>query len=227
MLNMKKKIFHTLFLLIAFLLSGELSAQAILGVRSISFPDTVFTNTNYTVEVIIENKGNSPYTGIVNVYYTTDTTASNQFLDSVTVTNLDSSDVVQLVVNNFQFNSTAFLFGGNIVVVWPTGSVATADSATTPVYVIDDTGIKDGTGINENIYIFPNPVKNKLFINCYDIKNSIEQVRIYNLIGKEIFKSEESPGVINTDNYRQGIYFMELRLKDGTQVIKKFIKSSS
>ena len=201
------------------------NAQVVLGVSAVSFPDTVVENTNYTVEIEIENKGNDSYSGLITIYYAIDSIFTNlAVFDSVTVANLDPLEKVNISRNDFQFNAPHFLKGNNIVVVWPTGNFSTADSASAIVHVVDKTGIISNLyQLNSQVNIFPNPAKDKLFIS-FSEKNNLEQVRIYNIVGEEIFSSKENLHVVNISEYIEGIYFIELQFSKDKKLIKKFVK---
>jgi hypothetical protein len=76
---------------------------------------------------------------------------------------------------------------------------------------------------NENeILLFPNPVKNSLSINIP--KNG--RMSVYDSSGKEIFSSTVNNGVtvLNTGNYCSGIYFLKYITENGSACLK-FLKA--
>ena len=90
---------------------------------------------------------------------------------------------------------------------------------------IDDVTLTPCTGIEEQtagqLKIYPNPVKNELRIK--NAASKIEEIKIFDVMGKEILKTEtrnhEPEVIINTSNFEKGIYIIELN-----GVRKKFIK---
>ncbi|MDH7914033.1 FG-GAP-like repeat-containing protein [Winogradskyella sp. SYSU M77433] len=61
---------------------------------------------------------------------------------------------------------------------------------------------------NTNFLIFPNPVKNIIYVNS---KTIIETIIIYNTLGKEVFKTSTQDYRYNIDlsNFKSGIYFIK------------------
>lgn len=208
-------------------LSCKVNAQATLGIFSINFPTfTVTPGSNYPVEVIIQNTGSLPYTGPVDINYHTDSIAT-KLLFSITTT-LNPGDTLKYQTNTFQFNAPDFHTGLNIVVVWPTGNgIATSDTAVTHVTLGFGAGINEKTNNDDHLILYPNPANNKLFIS-FDSKSKVEQVRVYDIMGREFFVSDrnEIPNdFINVSYYPCGVYYIEMILQNGTRIKKKFIKS--
>ena len=100
---------------------------------------------------------------------------------------------------------------------------ATLGSKTTfDYYILDNDGI---TSINENynsnqISIFPNPTTNTLFINGLP-KNS--NIKIFDVLGKEVLNFETTNNQINISNLQSGIYILKIE-NENKIVTKKFIK---
>jgi hypothetical protein len=87
-------------------------------------------------------------------------------------------------------------------------------------------------GVNEflkqdDFYVFPNPTSETL-----SIKANIEGVHkldyeIFDVLGKSILKNEVndvSTFNVNVSEFKSGIYFMRLQIKDSF-IVKKFIKN--
>lgn len=81
-----------------------------------------------------------------------------------------------------------------------------------------------GDGITENqsnIRIYPNPVKDHLFIN---VDGEINEISIYNLTGAIIYNSNKvDNNVINVTELVNGAYIVKVRTSD-TEYFKRFIK---
>ncbi len=72
--------------------------------------------------------------------------------------------------------------------------------------------------LNKKSSIYPNPVKNELFIQS---EQPISSLTIYNAMGKLISSHENTP-VISTANLKQGMYF--IKINNGGEEVFKFIK---
>jgi endonuclease I len=75
----------------------------------------------------------------------------------------------------------------------------------------------------ETIQIYPNPIKDKLFIN---LKTPSEtRITIYNILGKQVLNATLlNSGSIYTNNLRSGIYILKIRQGDNS-ISKKLIKN--
>jgi hypothetical protein len=87
--------------------------------------------------------------------------------------------------------------------------------------------ISDLFNSNFEYYLFPNPVREKVYITS-NKKNLIKSVRFFNSIGQEqnvkfIQNSFTDYMEINTSLLSPGVYFVELTT-DGINVVKKVIK---
>ena len=136
------------------------------------------------------------------------------------------------VVKNWQFVNCISLGQVDSLTFEMKSSDNNAFGMKTPAFFsIDHLTIQSTVGIKElnnisNIYIYPNPTKQTLFIN-YESKNPHElNIHITDISGKEIqnYTSLSTIGnnqiKLETENYEAGIYFIELN--DGT--ISKTIK---
>jgi uncharacterized delta-60 repeat protein len=73
-----------------------------------------------------------------------------------------------------------------------------------------------------NVIIYPNPVTNSLNIKTSNELDVIEY-SIYNMLGQIIYKSDDNNGKVNTTNFSNGIYNIQIKTNKGI-VSKKFIK---
>ncbi|AFL80476.1 hypothetical protein Aeqsu_0975 [Aequorivita sublithincola DSM 14238] len=79
---------------------------------------------------------------------------------------------------------------------------------------------------NYRFSIFPNPVKNELFLNS---KNNVGNLnlKIFNIEGKLISTQTldfEKETTVNVSNLSSGIYFLNIEDEKGNSTVKKFIK---
>ncbi|MBT7145132.1 MAG: T9SS type A sorting domain-containing protein, partial [Bacteroidetes bacterium] len=74
--------------------------------------------------------------------------------------------------------------------------------------------------IENSISIYPNPVKEKLFINSEIAE--IEKIDIYNSIGKLIYTETNKAKNIELDvsKYPMGVYFIRIDLQNGNIIFK-------
>lgn len=72
------------------------------------------------------------------------------------------------------------------------------------------------------INIYPNPAKNQIKINLNNMYDEINEVIIYDIVGKEIIKSNLK--TIDVTNLQSGIYQISVTIKSGNSFNKKFIK---
>ena len=81
-----------------------------------------------------------------------------------------------------------------------------------------------GEGVAEcydNIAIYPNPVKDQLFIN---VNAEINEVCIYNVTGAMVYRSNEIiNNVINVAQLANGTYVVKVKTSD-TELVKRFVK---
>ncbi len=109
--------------------------------------------------------------------------------------------------------SFAFNMSGNLYI---------ADSKNHRIRMVNlgiNTNIKENPE-NNYLTIFPNPCKDKLYINHQ--KQSVQSIKISDIFGNEILKVAETD-VIDIALLQPGIYFLHLAL-DNSVLIKKIIK---
>lgn len=78
----------------------------------------------------------------------------------------------------------------------------------------------------DNSFIFPNPVKNKLYISSKS-NEDFQQILIYSIDGKIIYRSikNESSNEIDVSELPNGIYILKAVFSNGKERHNKFIKS--
>jgi len=92
---------------------------------------------------------------------------------------------------------------------------------TTPLTETVYLGVEDFEAIANQISVYPNPVKNNLYIDVsgsLDIKN----MELYNILGREIETYSNSFEAINVNGLSNGVYFLKLNTNKGV-VQKKII----
>ena len=84
--------------------------------------------------------------------------------------------------------------------------------------VTNNTGIE--TVENNNIKIYPNPVKDELYITT---ESSVTKVEIYNADGKLVIQENNFTGKVNVSSLAKGVYVVTIYMTQGT-VVRKIIK---
>lgn len=72
-----------------------------------------------------------------------------------------------------------------------------------------------------SVKIYPNPVKDNIFISCNE---SIDEITVYNVLGVIVYKENDFSGNnIDVSDLNDGIYFIQIKT-DNNHIIKQFIK---
>lgn len=187
--------------------------------------DTVNVGDAISFSVVVSYTSSTPYSGNIYLVAGVDSSAGLTSIDTIgvrSVINL-SNDTIIFPFLDTTIQQDGYRIGGNIVVVWPVAAgLTTLDTFDVTIYVVQPTGINDKELIND-FSIYPNPVKNTLFIQNKSNSHQVKQVRIYNGVGKELIKTEFSTE-INVSALPKGIYYLELELQKDTLLRYKIIK---
>jgi hypothetical protein len=75
-----------------------------------------------------------------------------------------------------------------------------------------------------NFIVYPNPAEEKLMINS---EQTIQKIAIFNLLGQQIktFQVNFKSGEINVSELSKGIYFLNLKFKNGNSISTKIFKN--
>ena len=187
--------------------------------------DTVNVGDAISFNVVVSYTSSTPYSGNIYLVAGVDSSAGLTSIDTIgvrSVINLNNDTIIFPFLDT-TIQQDGYRIGGNIVVVWPVAAgLTTLDTFDVTIYVVQPTGINDKELIND-FTIYPNPVKNTLFIQNKTNSHQVKQVRIYNGVGKELIKTEFSTE-INVSALPKGIYFLELKLEKDTILQYKIIK---
>jgi hypothetical protein len=232
-----KKVFYLLIIIGLFLFqSHSSSGQARLHIVQIdSFPvfpgDTAYEGQVYhNIRIVVKNVGTNNFFGDIHVFLYSqslgvsalDTLRDDPFHPNYL---LGPGDSVSLPANPlYTFRSIHYAAGDNIVVVWPYSGATNFDTYLTRIYLSLVLGIREPE--EAGISIYPNPVSEILRLNYLD-ENKVEEVRIYDLVGREIFNVNKAIEQIDLKGFDPGIYFVELSLKDGRRLSKKILVTAN
>jgi hypothetical protein len=234
-----KTFFKTTLLFCALTLPAMFSnAQQIsLAVDSMTgFPNlAVVSPQTYNFTLTVRSFSNSAFNGTLKIMYRSTTTGGLSDTASFPVASpqvtISPMGTIVMTVDSFKFDTAAspFRLGGNVVVVWPVATNGTAvfvvDTFKTYVYVSAMAGFSDQHSAKKNTHIFPIPANDKLFFGEKLIEKSLEYVRITDIIGRQRYYSEIPASSVNILFLEEGIYFIEIKEKDGLPDISKFIIS--
>jgi hypothetical protein len=147
--------------------------------------------------------------------------------------------------NGNNTNITFFNAGGNpnlICIFVDAAAYSEANWFRDPASTFVETEAEcDNLGVNDNLLqkpnIYPNPVNNVLYIDLYDLRLTIYELRIIDITGKTVYKStpnsyQDNNQVpitigtsINISYLPSGIYFLQLQSKNSPAVLThKIIK---
>lgn len=223
--------FKRFLLLLSFsILTSHLSAQVHLRITSLArFPvsptDTAFETSVYdTIETVVENIGNTVLVDNVSIFLQANpANQQDTIYDDSTVYTLQVGASISLVSNGYRARPTHFDDGDNIVVVWPAARTTpyTCDTLTFHVYFVS---ISNGIKLIENpILLGPNPVTDHLMVQI-DANNSLQQVRILDVLGKPMLTLSNGQNFISTANWPSGTYILETIYQNGFASRRKIVK---
>lgn len=216
----------------AILATTWVSAQAVIGlfnpmpvkgfVKQVQLQDTAF----YTV--IIQNKGNQPFTGGIPIKTEIDTgTGFMPFqLDSIIIPGnnpLAANDTAGFQLQFFPYSSPGITTSGqgNIVVIWPVNGV---DSFVDTFWVNINTGIYDNPGVFEALSIYPVPAERQLNLKWNGRNVWIERVRILDMQGSVVVSEVGNTRSIDLYSLPSGTYILEIQLDTGQKGMYQILK---
>ena len=74
---------------------------------------------------------------------------------------------------------------------------------------------------NHKIVIFPNPSNGRFTINSSEV---IKEIKVFNVLGKIVFKKSNVEGEIDLTNIQKGIYLLEIKNQEGETLKSKIVK---
>jgi len=224
---MKKAII--LFSAIAILTAFSNKAQAqFMGTFSIEqvigLPDTLNANGTYSFAFQVRNVGNTLYSGSINFDFYVDsmTPGTSQSFGANQVGGFTPGDSAIVPVSyTFSISNNTFNIGDNVVVVWPRAinPNSAADSLTFHVYIANLNSVEESNK-TADLKIFPNPAQD--FISFTSEKNTIEEVKLYDMSGRLVLQSKEHLKIF-TGHLTEGVYIAEALFADGIISRRKII----
>ncbi|RLD63831.1 MAG: hypothetical protein DRJ01_02650 [Bacteroidetes bacterium] len=124
--------------------------------------------------------------------------------------------------NRVSNNNTFYNLNGNWYKSSFEGSVMIRPVLGKPIKIIT-TDINKIQSVSTDVKLYPNPVKEKLFIRTNNQNINNLHVLIFNNIGEIVYSGEINNGYIDVNSYKPGIYFIRIKDKNSFIVNKKFI----
>lgn len=117
--------------------------------------------------------------------------------------------------------------GGNVVVVWPVASSGAAINVTDTFYTYIEitgyAGIEDFWQNESGELLYPVPADQLIFLPKNKTENSVEYVRIIDMLGRERYFSDKVVTSINTSFLENGVYFVEIKENNKLRKVLKFM----
>jgi hypothetical protein len=144
---------------------------------------------------------------------------------------LTAGDSAIITDSYFRIESySGFSSGEDIVVIWPTGSggiAYTSDSITDTLHINTlYTGVPSllKTPDSFKITVYPDPSGNLLYLTYDESAVQLEQVRIYDLLGRVAVTKTSSFNTISISTLPDGLYFLEAITTDNNRFVSQFVK---
>jgi len=223
---MKKLFFISALFIYTFFFPQAAKAQ-LLSLDAIEgIPDTVVDNQLVGLSALVTKAGGIAFTGDLTLFIH----ALNDTSDADTLFHnpnyvLSANTFSDTLEMTYVFLATNLDAGDNIVVVWPSSSMipqeVEGDSLVFNVYL-------KNVGIDENkhrqtVMLYPNPARSEVRLRL-GFPEKVEQVRVLDVLGKEILWFGEAVKSFNVESLVDGIYFVEVKSRDGGVVVKKFFR---
>lgn len=188
-------------------------------------PDTLFHNVDSTLvyNITLTNVGGLKATGEVDIVF--------QFKDSIQKVmatlqvDLESQQSIDTAITDTVFKNEAiprYGGGGNIIVVWPRAApdvmAAAPDTGQASIYIKGlPLNRKNPREIYERVQLYPNPTTGTLRFRYTKVGTPLEFISVTDLHGREVYRSARGVMEIPLDNEPNGIYFVQIRYRDGIQ----------
>jgi len=221
---MKKLFFIFLLCTPFFFIEQNASAQTLRLDSVVGWPGFVIDSQVVGLQLFISNTGGTNFMGDLAIlmnstqhdtvpdtlyYDPNDTIPGNAFYDTIEITHT--------------FNAADLDDGDNIVVVWPASSQVSViqDSLHFNLY-FNHMGVEEN-GSPQTVQLFPNPSGEIVHLRiAYPEK--VEQVRVYDVLGEDLLIFDSGVSRFNVASLSSGVYFVEVRNKDHSMVVKKFFR---
>ncbi|WP_405563527.1 T9SS type A sorting domain-containing protein [Polaribacter sp. Asnod6-C07] len=141
------------------------------------------------------------------------------------VSDIDDGSFDNCGIESYNLSKTNFTtdnLGENTIVFTVEDVNGNSTSVNVTVTVSQESLSTDNFQLKNYINIYPNPVKEKIFL---DIKNSlnIHKIEVFSIDGKKLISKKEKTNFINLKNLKPGFYFMKINSEKGI-LVHKFLR---
>jgi hypothetical protein len=223
---MKKLFFIPVLLLSFFFNSRIVSAQSLSLDTIFGFPDTVVASQQVQVSIIMVKSGGAFFSGDLSIQmHSVNSVADIDTIFRDTSYSLSGNTFGDTISLTVDLNETNLDADENIVVVWPSSSSIPLevdnDSLVFGVF-LKNVGVAENA-FKQSILLFPNPSHSILQL-FFAYPEKVEQVRVLDILGKEILNFDKAIHSVNVEDLDVGIYFVEVKSRDGGVIVKKFFR---
>ncbi len=193
---------------------GSLSAADAQALQSIAAMVVLDSLPNWSIGAYDAQANFMATVNLASVTFTNNSSYSNNY-------QWDFGDGATSVLDNPQHSySTPGTYSVSLIASDGCGNF---DTTAQNIVVTTVTNLDNLEKIEKNISIYPNPTKDYITI---DYDQPIEEVRIINLLGMEVFSQKNmktGKNVIHLNTYTRGVYYIELKLNSSLSISKKLV----
>ncbi|PCJ86025.1 MAG: hypothetical protein COA57_06685 [Flavobacteriales bacterium] len=180
------------------------------------------TLTQYLDVITVQSGASShPYTFKIYGPGILEWTFDNILLPDSTTNELASHGFVKFKVDQVAGNQIGTVIENRVGIIFDFNAPVITNIAKNIVWDMDavTTSATKIYGSYANILVYPNPFSESFIIEIYDLRSANYDLRIYDLVGREVMKSEirNQKSEIRRDNLPSGIYIYEISA--GVQMI--------
>jgi hypothetical protein len=80
--------------------------------------------------------------------------------------------------------------------------------------------------LKKNITVYPNPIRDRIYLNFEEVSTRGGNITIYDLFGRVTFTTkriQQKEQEIKVDGLAPGVYFLEIRIGGRRQIEKVFV----
>ena len=201
------------------------------GTTGVVYPSNVNEGAMISFSFWMVNTGNIPLNSSIEMIIAVEDSSSpvsystsslGNFIDVDSV--LSPNDSIFIIIWD-QVNSAKYMLGDNIVVIWPnfySPFPSTSDEFTGIINVSTLSSVAQKQ--SEDFNIFPNPITETAIIKT---QHTISTFKMFDILGNVVRYVEnvhDNFMAINKNELESGIYFIELKIGETTQIKKVIIK---
>ena len=225
-----KKYLLILFVLFAFTIKGQVSnVHLSFGSTGVVYPSNVDEGDMISFSFWMVNTGNIPLGSSIEMIiavedsassYTTSSLGSFVDIDSV----LSPNDSIFIIIWD-HVSSARYGLGDNIVVIWPnfySPYPSTADEFTGTINVSTLSSVAQKQ--SEEFSIFPNPIIETATLKTVQPISTFRMIDILGNVVRYAENIQDNFMAIHKNELNSGIYFVEIKTGNNTQIKKVIIK---